>query len=230
MQVVNDKATSFVSLSFMLVVVMGLMLCWKALKQIYQTLRKPKLKIKAVKAMSPQMAAPTKGGMVHNAASASLIKPTLSLSPSSSQPVEHDHVHSADCGCGHQHVADPQAINQASTLREYIGIIVTIGIRPCTGAIMVLLFANIVGMYWMGVISALAMAGGTALTTSIIGIMTLTGKKIVNRYLTAGNNKSSQSVKLAGYYAQLVGGVLLMLIGMLLLGGNASGISPVFAI
>ncbi|GAL10254.1 hypothetical protein JCM19233_1231 [Vibrio astriarenae] len=50
------------SLSFMLVVVMGLMLCWKALKQIYQTLRKPKLKIKAVKAMSPQMAAPTKGG------------------------------------------------------------------------------------------------------------------------------------------------------------------------
>ncbi|QIA64972.1 hypothetical protein GT360_15520 [Vibrio astriarenae] len=213
MQTVNDKATTFVSLSFMLVVVMGVMLCGKALKQIVQTLRKPKLKIKALSAVA-----------VDGATKLNPASPSLMLQQ------QHNHTHSADCGCGHQHVADPQAINQASTLREYIGIIITIGIRPCTGAIMVLLFANIVGMYWMGVISALAMAGGTALTTSIIAIMTLTGKKIVNRYLTAGSNRSGQSVKLAGYYAQLVGGVLLMLIGILLLGGNASGISPVFAV
>ncbi|MDR9827219.1 nickel/cobalt transporter [Vibrio sp. FNV 38] len=228
MQTVNEKATHFVSLSFLLVVVMGGMLCWKALKQIYQVLRKPKLKIKTLQAISPQGMMPVQEMTSPMSATASAMKPTLS--PMLGSILPETHAHHADCGCGHKHVADPKAINQASTLREYIGIIVTIGVRPCTGAIMVLLFANMVGMYWMGVLSALAMAGGTALTTSTIAIMTLTGKKIVKRYLTAGGKSSSTSIKLTGLYAQLLGGVLLMLIGLLLLGGDASGISPVFSV
>ncbi|CAM4447683.1 nickel/cobalt transporter [Vibrio agarivorans] len=222
MQTVNEKATSFVSLSFLLVVVMGLLLCWKALKQIVQVMRKPKMKIKTLTALSAQPS------------NMSAMKPVTSFSMTANPTHSHsehttEHSHT-DCGCGHQHVADPEAINKASTLREYIGIVVTIGVRPCTGAIMVLLFANIVGMYWMGVISALAMAGGTALTTSLIAVLTLTGKKIVKRYLTAGNDAKGKSMKVAGYYAQLFGGVLLILIGLLLLGGDASGISPVFSV
>ena len=138
-----------------------------------------------------------------------------------------DHSHT-DCGCGHQHVADPEAINKASTFREYAGIIVTIGIRPCTGAIMVLLFANMVGLYWMGVLSAFAMAVGTALTTSLIAMMTLTGKHLVKRYLVASNKNSRESLKAAGHYLQLFGGILLVLIGLLLMNGLDSGMSPVF--
>ncbi|MFA0544367.1 hypothetical protein AB4512_24280, partial [Vibrio sp. 10N.222.52.B7] len=107
-------------------------------------------------------------------------------------------------------------------------IIVTIGIRPCTGAIMVLLFANMVGLYWMGVLSAFAMAVGTALTTSLIAMMTLTGKHLVKRYLAAGNKNSSESLKAAGHYLQLFGGILLVLIGLLLMNGQDSGMSPVF--
>lgn len=146
------------------------------------------------------------------------------------QAADHTHAdHSnADCGCGHQHVADAEAINKASTLREYAGIIVTIGVRPCTGAVMVLLFANMVGLYWMGVLSAFAMAVGTALTTSLIAMMTLTGKHLVKRYLAAGNKNSNASLKAAGHYLQLFGGILLVLIGLLLMNGQDSGMSPVF--
>lgn len=230
MRMVNDKANMFVSLSFALVAVVGTLICWKALKNIYTTLHKPKLKVKMITTLAADTSSPI-SVQSPMALRSSIPAGSMMLTPSNAlQPAEHahaDHSH-ADCGCGHQHVADAHAINKASTLREYAGIIVTIGVRPCTGAIMVLLFANMVGLYWMGVVSAFAMAIGTAFTTSTIAIMTLTGKNLVKRYLVAGNKKNSASLKAAGHYLQLFGGVLLILIGLLLMSGPDSGMSPVF--
>ncbi len=230
MRVVNDKANMFVSLSFALVAVVGALICWKALKNIYTTMRKPKLKVKAITTLATDTAAPISARSpmaLHSSISApsSIIGATSAMQATANTHADHSH---ADCGCGHQHVADADAINKASTLREYAGIIVTIGVRPCTGAIMVLLFANMVGLYWMGVLSAFAMAVGTALTTSLIAMMTLTGKHLVKRYLAAGNKNSNASLKAAGHYLQLFGGILLVLIGLLLMNGQDSGMSPVF--
>ncbi|UPR34139.1 nickel/cobalt transporter [Vibrio cyclitrophicus] len=230
MRVVNDKANMFVSLSFALVAVVGALICWKALKNIYTTMRKPKLKVKAITTLVTDTSSPI-SVQSPMAFRSSVSDGSMMLNPSNAlQPTEHSHAdHShTDCGCGHQHVADADAINKASTLREYAGIIVTIGVRPCTGAIMVLLFANMVGLYRMGVLSAFAMAVGTALTTSLIAMMTLTGKHLVKRYLAAGNKNSNASLKAAGHYLQLFGGILLVLIGLLLMNGQDSGMSPVF--
>lgn len=219
MRVVNDKANMFVVLSFALVAVVGVLICWKALKNIYRAMRQPQLRVKAIQPLTAQPF-PSQSKMSLNAHA-----PATAI-----HAVHTTHKASSECGCGHQHVADAQSINNASTLREYAGIIVTIGIRPCTGAIMVLLFSNVVGLYWMGVLSALAMAVGTALTTSLIAIMTLTGKHLVKRYLTAGNKGENGSLKVAGHYLQLFGGVLLVIIGMLLMNGQDVGMSPVFSV
>ncbi|MFA0692103.1 nickel/cobalt transporter [Vibrio splendidus] len=229
MRVVNDKANMFVSLSFALVAVVGTLICWKALKNIYSTMRKPQptLRVKAITPLATGTASSmsVRTPMALRSSGSMIMGATNALQAADHTHADHSH---ADCGCGHQHVADPEAINKASTFREYAGIIVTIGIRPCTGAIMVLLFANMVGLYWMGVLSAFAMAVGTALTTSLIAMMTLTGKHLVKRYLAAGNKNSSESLKTAGHYLQLFGGILLVLIGLLLMNGQDSGMSPVF--
>ncbi|ERM61038.1 nickel/cobalt transporter [Vibrio cyclitrophicus] len=236
MRVVNDKANLFVSLSFALVAVVGTLICWKALKNIYSTVRKPKLKVKTITAFATDMPSlmaarspiSTQSPMARRSSvsdGSAMLNPIRTIQSAEHSHADHSH---ADCGCGHQHVADADAINKASTLREYAGIIITIGVRPCTGAIMVLLFANMVGLYWMGVLSALAMAVGTALTTSLIAMMTLTGKHLVKRYLAAGNKNSSASLKVAGHYLQLFGGLLLIVIGLLLMNGQDSGMSPVF--
>ncbi|MBE8574512.1 nickel/cobalt transporter [Vibrio sp. OPT18] len=227
MRVVNDKANMFVSLSFALVAVVGALICWKALKNIYTAMRKPKLKVKAITTLATDTAAPisVRSPMALRSSGSMVMGATNALQAADHTHTDHSH---ADCGCGHQHVADAKAINKASTLREYAGIIVTIGVRPCTGAIMVLLFANMVGLYWMGVLSAFAMAIGTALTTSLIAMMTLTGKHLVKRYLAAGNKNSNASLNAAGHYLQLFGGILLVLIGLLLMNGQDSGMSPVF--
>lgn len=224
MRVVNDKANMFVVLSFALVAVVGVLICWKALKNIYRAMRQPQLRVKAIQPLAAQ------------SLSSQPLSPQSKISLKAHAPataihaVHTTHKAGSECGCGHQHVADAQSINNASTLREYAGIIVTIGIRPCTGAIMVLLFSNVVGLYWMGVLSALAMAVGTALTTSLIAIMTLTGKHLVKRYLAAGNKGENGSLKVAGHYLQLFGGVLLVIIGMLLMNGQDAGMSPVFSV
>ena len=227
MRVVNNKANMFVSLSFALVAVVGVLICWKALKNIYTTMRKPKLKVKAITTLATDTAAPisARSPMALGSSGSMIMGATNALQAADHTHADHSHAY---CGCGHQHVADPESINKASTFREYAGIIVTIGIRPCTGAIMVLLFANMVGLYWMGVLSAFAMAVGTALTTSLIAMMTLTGKHLVKRYLAAGNKNNNASLKVAGHYLQLFGGILLVLIGLLLMNGQESGMSPVF--
>ena len=103
-------------------------------------------------------------------------------------------------------------------------IIVSIGIRPCTGAIMVLLFANMVGIYWLGVTSAFVMAIGTAITTSTIALLTISGKKLINRYL----NREEHKLSISNLSLQFLGGVFLILLGVVLFNTPSYGISPVF--
>lgn len=50
-------------------------------------------------------------------------------------------------------------------------IILSMGMRPCSGAIMVLLFSKVVGVFSWGMASALAMAAGTSLTISSLALL-----------------------------------------------------------
>lgn len=112
--------------------------------------------------------------------------------------------------CCHHH-----APKFAENWKEIISLIFTIGIRPCTGAIMILLFANMVGVYWVGVLSALLMAFGTCLTTSTIAMMTLGGKKLSGRLF--GDKHHHHSHSKSPHYLALAGGIILGLFGLLLL-------------
>jgi len=221
MKVVNQQAGMFVSLSFALVVIFGVMICWKSTKKIYKAMRPAKLQFANLTPLSTQQGDDNKQA---------LIKPAVHSPVSGlSFKAVSSHKHSAECGCGHKHVADAEAINNASSWREYIGIAATIGVRPCTGAIMVLLFSNIAQLYWMGVISAVVMAIGTAFTTSFIAIMTLTGKHFVKHYLLLGSNRNSAKWTLASYVIQLFAGLFLVMVGLILTSGSNYTISPIFS-
>ncbi len=220
MREVNEKSMLFVSMSYGLVAILGAVICWKAVRQLYHALRSKKPKIAALSPLVqsgklPPVQAPNNRWQSSHSLMVGQVAPKTES-------------HSSVCGCGHQHVVDASAINKADTWREYIGIVATIGIRPCTGAIMVLLFANVVGLYWMGVMSAVVMAAGTALTTSMIAMLTLAGKHFIKRYLTAGSHHRPGRLLLAGSYLQLCGGLILTVIGLLLFSGQDYGISPVF--
>ncbi|WP_052284754.1 nickel/cobalt transporter [Kluyvera genomosp. 1] len=83
------------------------------------------------------------------------------LSISSLKPL---HSHDEHCGCGHHGVG---AAAQGDW-KTRLGVVLAIGARPCSGAIMILMFANTLGMVSWGVAAVMTMALGTAL--SILGL------------------------------------------------------------
>lgn len=110
-------------------------------------------------------------------------------------------------------IPSAESINHATSWKSHLSIIMSIGIRPCTGAIMVLLFSKVIGLYWIGIISALLMAVGTAITTSTIALLTISGKKMIRKYISA----SDHHISLGQLYLQLIGGIILIAFGALLI-------------
>lgn len=80
------------------------------------------------------------------------------------------HVHDDQCGCGHSHVPDADAVVQSQNLPQTLALIVGAGLRPCTGALLVLVLALSQGLFWAGSLAAYAMGVGTALTVGVLAI------------------------------------------------------------
>ncbi len=134
----------------------------------------------------------------------------------------HHHHHGADCGCGHKHIASADELNQASSFKEYAAMVTSIGLRPCTGAILVLFFANLADVYWLGILSSFVMAVGTAITTSSIALMTVSGRKFVRYYL---KDSAYQSINIWPFL-RVFAGLFLMLVAVVLFNQGGFGMSP----
>ena len=102
--------------------------------------------------------------------------------------VHHHHNHEGgDCACGHAHLPSASALEGNWSLRRALSISLAIGIRPCTGALLVLLFSSAAGLYWAGVISTFVMALGTAITVSAIAALAV-GSRHAALALAGGNS------------------------------------------
>ncbi|MBB3999016.1 nickel/cobalt transporter [Aureimonas pseudogalii] len=78
------------------------------------------------------------------------------------------------CDCGRPHILDPRALRgRPPGWRSGASAVLAIGLRPCSGAIVVLTFAILNGLYLAGGLSVLAMALGTAITVSALATLTV---------------------------------------------------------
>ena len=96
----------------------------------------------------------------------------------------HDHVHEAGevCGsCGHVHAPPPSMLAGRFTLARAWSVILAIGLRPCTGALVVLVFAISQGLALAGVAATFAMAVGTGLTVSVLAVLAVVAKDVALR-------------------------------------------------
>jgi len=131
----------------------------------------------------------------------------------------HHHIHHAGevCStCGHAHAPDPSLLKgERFALREAWSAIVAVGLRPCSGALIVLSFALLNGLYLGGVIAVLAMSIGTAITVSILATLAVTAKGAAMRF--AGNGTIGARI---GTAIEIGGALLVMVMGLLLLGAS----------
>lgn len=91
----------------------------------------------------------------------------------------HDHVH--DEHCGHSHGPTPSELAGPGGWRRGFAAILTVGIRPCSGAILVLVFALAQGLFWAGIAATFLMGLGTAITVAAIAIVAVFAKDIAAR-------------------------------------------------
>lgn len=118
------------------------------------------------------------------------------------------HVHHEHCGCGHQHLPTPEQLRQGDDWRARLVIVLSMGMRPCSGAIMVLLFSKVVGVFSWGVASAMAMAAGTSLTITSLALLVHTFRTLA---VKLSGNKAPAMWKQVGWTTlALAGGVVLM--------------------
>ncbi len=83
------------------------------------------------------------------------------------------HQHDDGCGCGHLHVPDPSMVSGKLNWSKATSAILAIGLRPCTGAVFVLVFTLSQGFFIAGIAAALAMGLGTGLTVAALASASL---------------------------------------------------------
>lgn len=94
----------------------------------------------------------------------------------------HDHHgHDHDEHCGHSHGPTPSELAGPGGWRRGLAAILTVGIRPCSGAILVLVFALAQGLFWAGIAATFLMGLGTAITVATIAVIAVSAKDIAGR-------------------------------------------------
>lgn len=125
--------------------------------------------------------------------------------------------HGSDCSCcGHAHMPDGRRVG-AMSRREAATTVFAIGIRPCTGAIIVLVFALAQGLFLAGIASAYVMALGTAITVATIAAIAVLAKRLAV-HLLAGHWGSGAGVR-ATKAVEIGGAMLVFLFGLTLFVG-----------
>jgi nickel/cobalt exporter len=100
----------------------------------------------------------------------------------------HDHVNDHDEGghaWGHAHAPEPAELAGRDWWKRALGAIVAVGLRPCSGAIIVLVFALAQGLFWIGVVSTFAMGLGTAITVAAIATIAVAARGLAGRFAKA---------------------------------------------
>lgn len=125
--------------------------------------------------------------------------------------VDPDHVHGPQCA----HVVLPEPASGRGDRVTAVAAVVSAGARPCTGALVALVFALSQGMFLAGVLAVFAMAIGTAITVSALGLLALGAKGVAMRLSAFGGGRSTGTAIAVLEGAASVG---ILSLGVLLLG------------
>jgi nickel/cobalt transporter (NicO) family protein len=140
-------------------------------------------------------------------------KPAFSLSAAAYRAGSPGEAGGPGEACGHLHAPDAAQLNGPFSWRDAAGTVIAAGARPCSGAILVLVFAMSQGLFAAGVAAAFAMALGTAVTTAALAWIAVFAKSTAMKLAEGENSRLALVAKgfeFAAALAVLVFGVALL--------------------
>lgn len=224
------QAVRFETVSFALVCMMGLYMIWSGARRLW-VLRPPSTKAKSKgeddrKAPDdhghefPAGTESSKGHERHDRGS--------HHAHAGHENAYHETGDGVCAACGHVHMPDPSQLEGRKTRREWLGIVLSVGIRPCTGAILVLLFSFALNLAAAGIAATYVMALGTTITVSLLAMMAIFSRRLAMEVLRLENRRLMVFEGLL----ILAGGVVVGLIGFGLMEGavraSSGGGNPLF--
>ena len=123
----------------------------------------------------------------------------------------HDHEHHDNAHADHVHIVTPQATT--GSLREQLSVVLAVGLRPCSGALVVLVFALSQGLLPAGIAAVFLMGAGTAITVAVLATLAVTAKGLARRIGGVDNPVTATIV----WWVELLGAVAVLAFGVLLL-------------
>jgi len=127
--------------------------------------------------------------------------------------------------CGHAHAPSVEILQRKTSWRDSIAIIFSVGIRPCSGSVLVLIFAEIVGFRWAGVGSIFAISLGTAITVSALAVLAVYFRRSALYIVEKQDRSYVQSLFLG---AAFIGGLFITLFGSSLFLQASQSTHPLF--
>lgn len=113
-------------------------------------------------------------------------------------------------GCGHNHGITTEPV---SDWKSWLGIIIATGVRPCSGALTVLLFASVIGITRWGMFAVMTMALGTGMALVTLALFVRHFRHRAGElWLAETSPRLHQLLKLA----RVAGGALLILFALVL--------------
>ena len=136
---------------------------------------------------------------------------------------EQGKVSQTQCSCGHQHLPNDQQLKQSGDLKSQLLVILTIGMRPCSGAIFVLFLAYMLDLYWWGILATFAMSLGTGLMLSLFAALVRYARNVATRlghwYGLAGSNQKGEAM------IKCIAGAMMIFFALSLLYGTMGAVT-----
>ncbi len=230
----------FEAMSYLLVVVMGSVVCFKQFRHLRQLNKAQEQSVDSVKSPSSfvnksvvnkpvfDKAGINKPAINRPIIAKTIVKTAAVKSSDAEKPgfvpvsggqsargmgvmtQQHQQLPDGSCSCGHKHMPLPEELEKRGC-KETAGIVLSMGLRPCTGALLVLMLANALGLYWYGVLSSLLIALGTAITVSTIAFLSVSVRNYAGQLMKL-YQKSEGDVRWINMLG-ILGGVVLILLG-----------------
>lgn len=114
---------------------------------------------------------------------------------------------------GHAHAPEPEELAGPGGWRRGLSAVIAVGLRPCSGAILVLVFALAQGLFWAGVVATLLMGLGTAITVAAIATLAVGARGLARKFADARPGFGTllmRGIEVGAAVVVLVFGVLLL--------------------